>query len=225
VITSPIRPRDRQESGIATAGRLTLPKDALRRFTLVRNHDASMASFRPALTEARQHNQPPADRPVNSGPRPCLLDVGFPLSGPQVRTSTSDLIRHARHTQLAYGSPVFAAGGIPIHHRSPTLTDNPSTTARYGASDASRAPLRTPLRDYRISRRSYGQPPALRGWHLVLLRRLQGRRIHIRLRLALVANRHQGSRVPQATDAARPRVGHPSQQVAAAGRATVTAWP
>ncbi len=38
------------------------------------------------------------DRPVNSGPRPCLVDVGFPLSGPQDRTPTSDLKRHAQHT-------------------------------------------------------------------------------------------------------------------------------
>jgi hypothetical protein len=35
---------------------------------------------------------------VNSGPRPCLVDVGFPLSGPRDRTSTSDLKRHAQHT-------------------------------------------------------------------------------------------------------------------------------
>jgi hypothetical protein len=57
-----------------------------------------MASFRPALTEARQPTQAPADRPVNSEPRPCRFDVGFPLSGPQDRTSTSDLTRHARRT-------------------------------------------------------------------------------------------------------------------------------
>ena len=37
---------------------------------------------------------------MNSGPRPCLVDVGFPLSGPRVRTSTSDLKRHAQHTAL-----------------------------------------------------------------------------------------------------------------------------
>jgi hypothetical protein len=37
---------------------------------------------------------------VNSGPRPCLIDVGFPLSGSQDRTSTSDLKRHAQHTAL-----------------------------------------------------------------------------------------------------------------------------
>jgi hypothetical protein len=68
------------------------PRTPSRRFTLVRHHRASTASFRPALTEAHRHkDQPPASRPVNSGPRPCLIDVGFPLSGPQVRTHTSDL--------------------------------------------------------------------------------------------------------------------------------------
>jgi Tn3 transposase DDE domain len=59
-----------------------------------------MASFRPALTETPQRKQPHWSRPVNSEPRPCLIDVGFPLSGPQVRTSTSDLKRHAWHTAL-----------------------------------------------------------------------------------------------------------------------------
>jgi hypothetical protein len=80
-----------------------------------------MASFRPALTEARQPNRPPADRPVNSEPRPCLFDVGFPLSGPQVRTSTSDLIRHARHT---YGSP----SGL-TYARTRAATPNQEVTA------------------------------------------------------------------------------------------------
>jgi len=65
-----------------------------------------MASFRPALTEAPQRtNKPHWDRPVNSGPRPCLIDVGFPQSGPRDRTSTSDLKRHAWHTA---GPPGFA---------------------------------------------------------------------------------------------------------------------
>ena len=103
MITSPIRPRDRQEPGIAAGGQLTHPKDALRRFTLVRDHDTPTASFRPALTEVPQRKQPHWDRPVNSGPRPCLIDVGFPLSGPQDRTSTSDLKRHAQHTAPSYG--------------------------------------------------------------------------------------------------------------------------
>ena len=55
MIASPIRPRiQRQESGIAARGRLAHPRNALRRFTFVRHHNASMASFRPALTEAPQ---------------------------------------------------------------------------------------------------------------------------------------------------------------------------
>jgi hypothetical protein len=98
VITSPIRPPAPTGTGHRHRRPARPPKDALRRFTLVRHHRAPTASFRPALTEARQRNQPPADRPVHSGPRPCLIDVGFPLSGPQDRTSTSDLKRHARHT-------------------------------------------------------------------------------------------------------------------------------
>jgi hypothetical protein len=49
--------------------------------------------------------QPHWDRPVNSEPRPCLIDVGFPRSGPQVRTSTSDLKRHAWHTASVASHP------------------------------------------------------------------------------------------------------------------------
>ena len=57
-MASPLRPRDRQELGIAAAWRLAPPRNALRRFTFVRDHDAPMASFRPALTEApAAHNQ------------------------------------------------------------------------------------------------------------------------------------------------------------------------
>ena len=84
------------------------PRNALRRFTFVRHHDAPMASSRPALTEAPQRNQPHWSRPVNSGPRPCLVSVGFPLSGLQDRTSTSDLnIRtwHTRASGVACGDP------------------------------------------------------------------------------------------------------------------------
>jgi hypothetical protein len=78
------------------------PRNALRRFTFVRHHDAPMASFRPALAEASRiagRVRPSSDRPVNSGPRPCLFGVGFPLSGLQVRTYTSDLNIRARHTR------------------------------------------------------------------------------------------------------------------------------
>ena len=60
-----------------------------------------MASFRPALTETPQRmTKPHWDRPVNSGPRPCLFGDGFPLSGLQVRTYTSDLNVRAQHTRL-----------------------------------------------------------------------------------------------------------------------------
>jgi hypothetical protein len=113
VIASPIRPRtQRQESGITAGGRLAHPRNALRRFTFVRHHDASMASFRPALTEAPQRQQAHWDRPVNSGPRPCLFNVGFPLSGLQDRIHTSDLNVRARHTSLrsALTGPPLTAG-------------------------------------------------------------------------------------------------------------------
>ena len=75
-----------------------------------------MASFRPALTEAPQRKQPHWDPPVNPEPRPCLIDVGFPLSGSRDRTSTSDLKRHAWHTAgpatvLHLYPPALARGG------------------------------------------------------------------------------------------------------------------
>jgi len=103
VIASPLRPRhDRYRASPPGAGSPT-PRNALRRFTFVRHHNASMASFRPALTEAPQRKQPHWDRPVNSGPRPCLFDVGFPLSGLQDRTHTSDLNTRAQHTRHRVG--------------------------------------------------------------------------------------------------------------------------
>jgi len=99
MIASPLRPRtQQQESGIAARGQLAHPRNALRRFTFVRHHDASRASFRPALTETPQRiTKPHWDRPVNSGPRPCLR-CWIPPIGLQVRTSTSDLNIRARHT-------------------------------------------------------------------------------------------------------------------------------
>ena len=73
-----------------------------------------MASFRPALTEApATHNQAALGTARSiPGPRPCLFDVGFPLSGLQDRTHTSDLNTYAQHTRrLAWR---LAAGAIPI---------------------------------------------------------------------------------------------------------------
>nr|MBA3867373.1 MFS transporter [Solirubrobacterales bacterium] len=51
--------------------------------------------------------RPPTCRPVNSGPRPCLIDVGFPLLGLQVRTSTSDL-------NVMLGTPGLALTGLGL---------------------------------------------------------------------------------------------------------------
>ena len=42
----------------------------------------------------------------------------------------------SHESQLAYGSPVFAAGGIPISHRFQSLPDNPYATGEADASDA-----------------------------------------------------------------------------------------
>ena len=70
-------------------------------------HSRSQPRHTYGFLQTRPHGSPAAqtaawDRPVNSGPRPCLIDVGFPLSGPQDRTSTSDLKRHAQHTATRY---------------------------------------------------------------------------------------------------------------------------
>ena len=42
----------------------------------------------------------------------------------------------SHESQLAYGSPVFAAGGIPISHRCQSLPDNPYAAGEAEASDA-----------------------------------------------------------------------------------------
>ena len=83
MITSPLRPRDqRQESGIAARGQLAHPRNALRRFTFVRDHNASRASFRPALTETpAAHNQAALGTARSIPGRALAFDVGFPLSG------------------------------------------------------------------------------------------------------------------------------------------------
>ena len=85
-----------------------------------------MASFRPALAEVPQRNQPHWDRPVNSGPRPCLFSVGFPLSGLQVRTYTSDLNVRAQHTRNP--GPVIGAGVLAPERRSTLVRSAPRKT-------------------------------------------------------------------------------------------------
>jgi hypothetical protein len=113
------------------------PRNALRRFTFVRHHDASMASFRPALTEIPQRITH-WDRPVNSGPRPCLFDVGFPLSGSRDRTSTSDLNIRTQHTRkTAHPGPSPAEEWRLYRSRSITSTGRPISLAANLARSAS----------------------------------------------------------------------------------------
>lgn len=84
MIASPIRPRspDRNRASLPRASSPP-PRNALRRFTFVRHHNAPTASFRPALTEARpRQTTTPTDRPVHSGPRPCSSMLGSPCQGP-----------------------------------------------------------------------------------------------------------------------------------------------
>jgi len=57
------------------------------------------------FAETNRPSHPPTYRPVNSGPRPCLIDVGFPLLGLQVRTSTSDL-----NVMLGTHTPPYGLG-------------------------------------------------------------------------------------------------------------------
>ena len=48
------------------------------------------------------------------GPRPCLFDVGFPLSGLQDRTHTSDLNIRTQHTR---NDPRATRSGLPVDSR------------------------------------------------------------------------------------------------------------
>jgi hypothetical protein len=128
VIASPIRPRstDRNRASLPRASS-PHPRNALRRFTFVRHHDASTASFRPALTDTRPTLDNHADEPpgeLRAAPLP--INVGFPLSGSQDRTSTSDLKRHARHTRLALRARLRADRRAP-HQASRTV---PSASLR-----------------------------------------------------------------------------------------------
>jgi hypothetical protein len=96
-----------------------------------------MASFRPALTEAPQRmTEPHWDRPVNSGPRPCHLMLDSPYQGSKTGLTPPISTSVPGTPQLAYGSPVFAAGGIPISHPWQSLPDNPYATGKPRLQDA-----------------------------------------------------------------------------------------
>ena len=101
MIALPLRPRHRQEPGIAAAGRLAhrgTPYGTSLSFATT-THLWPLPD--PPSRKLPQRNQPHWDRPVNSGPRPCLVSVGFPLSGSRDRTSTSDLNIRTWHTRGA----------------------------------------------------------------------------------------------------------------------------
>jgi hypothetical protein len=166
VTASPLRPRDRQGSGITAAGRLAHPRNAFRRFTSVRHHGASTASSRPALTEARRH-QPTASasRPVNSGPRPCLIDVGFPLSGPQDRTHTSDLnaMPGTPARPVALRAPRLPTTAVRPCCRSPDLTQNIGQNPTRSSPPARTRARRCTSASGRGRRHAEGDQALLRG--------------------------------------------------------------
>jgi hypothetical protein len=117
VIASPIRPRtQRQEPGIAAGGRLAHPRNALRRFTFVHHHDASMTSFRPALTEAPQRQQAHWDRPVEFRTAPLPLRCWIPA----IRAPGQDShLRSQRPCQAHLRSPTAHCAKRPQHVQTP----------------------------------------------------------------------------------------------------------
>ena len=116
MIASPLRPRDRQESGIAAARPARPPRNALRRFTFVRHHDAPMASFRPALTEAPQR------QPAALGPPGQFRAAPLPLQCwvPPVRVPGQDF--HLRSQHAVPGTPALASPTGSASQRQPPST-------------------------------------------------------------------------------------------------------
>jgi hypothetical protein len=100
VITSPIRPPIPTGTGHRCREPARPPKDALRRFTLVRNHNASTASSRPPPRKpASQTSRQQAARSFRAAPLPHRCWI------PPVRAPSQDFHlrsqRHARHTRSA----------------------------------------------------------------------------------------------------------------------------
>jgi hypothetical protein len=68
--------------------------------------------------------------------RQCLSDSHRQSQGQDLALKGYERAAPAGHeSQLAYGSPVFAVGGIPISHRCRSLPDNPYATGDPEASD------------------------------------------------------------------------------------------
>src|SRR5450432_2264447 len=61
------------------------------------------------------------DRPVNSGPRPCLFDVGFPLSGSKTGLTPPISTSVPGTPQLGYAKLIFAAGGSSLNRCSSSI--------------------------------------------------------------------------------------------------------
>ena len=97
---------------------------------------------------APNRNQPPTSRPVNPGPRPCLIDVGFPLSRPRYKTSTSRSQRHARHTRSTspYG---LGSASNRARHTSRSVRPRPHTEDRTEPSSSTTA---IPARGWTVPR-------------------------------------------------------------------------
>ncbi len=170
MIASPLRPpvHGRNRASLLPASSPNRG-NALRRFTFVRDHNASMASSRPALTEAPQRNQPHWSRPVNSGPRPCLFDVGFPLSGLQDRTSTSVLNIRARHT----GSGPTGLTSVEPRAR------NPLRATALGNS-LIRCEEKTMIADTRYATQERPSPDSIDAWVVERFgERLRPARVHL----------------------------------------------
>ena len=119
---------------------------------------SSRVPTRPALTEARQPNEPPASRPVNSGPRPCLFDVGFPLSGLQDRIHTSDLNVRARHTRLALRARLRVDTRVLPPTRAIRQHQHQQQPTRSGATSCVRAGATPNARSVRLAHATVTQP-------------------------------------------------------------------
>ena len=126
--------------GFRCSGRLTPQFDILRLITrgLVRSRR------RPSRSATI------SSRPVNSGPRPCLIDVGFPLSGLQVRIHTSDLnVRARAHPSRRSRSPLTVAASASTARRCMSSRRNaraavrPTRTRSTAASTRRRTQLAT----------------------------------------------------------------------------------
>ena len=83
VASTPVAPTDNRASPLGAGSPATV---ALRRFACARNGLAPMASTGPPLTGCGNDSAPA--RGGAPPRRPCLVGVGFPPSGPRVRTCT-----------------------------------------------------------------------------------------------------------------------------------------